>query len=847
MLKKLLLIILALSLSLMLFACGTQCTEHKDADGDFICDVCKEKLEGPSDDELVLIDEGTALFDIVLGDDVDANIRFTLTELKSQLEDVGIDIEIKDESSTEGECEVLVGTVLTRGDKYQLDRYEYGLEGYAIKIIENKIVIVGGSDDSLKEALEIFIEDILEAEDLDELSTVTMKAEQQKEVIQDDYDITSVKIGETNLKGYVIATNLSDANYRNQVNELQSIVYKKTGIYLKTVNLTQDYDKAIIVRHASKDDSGEDSFRIYVDGKDNLIIECEYDNRFAENFASFVANTFTKGEGDVVIKNGKDGKVFVKDISIVTYKEFGAAGDGKTDDFEAIKAAHDFANISGQKVVAQKNKTYYIYETRKNATGKTPQTIDIRTNVDWNGATFIIDDRGMNPHDGTYRTGKHIFRILPEEDMEAYSAKSDAVAKLNAMAEAGLLGPETTNVDIGLGAPAMLIIYNSSHKVYIRYGSNANNGDDQHEVVLIDQEGNIKEGTELLLSYDKVTGITVVPTEVEEIRVENGKFRCIASDSSVYSCAGYVANGNKVCKSYISRGMQIMRSNVIVSGIEHYVEGEYSLDEKENGFGNHPYRGFYTVSTANNVTIENCVMSGRRYYGTGTYGISMGEANDILWKNCTQHNFYKDGDVNTGTIVSTQDTEYWGVGGSSYCKNIEYNGCILSRFDAHCGVYNARLIDSKLSMINIIGGGLLYIENCEIISTRLFYLREDYGGTWKGELYIKDSKLTTGGKPSRLVEIKWHNHDFGYTCYFPNIVIDNLTTDGATSINLVEPGTSTTTDIHKENYGGENLNPMVQPEYVKIINNKAGITYYAPECDFFGGKSGSILDGFTVE
>ena len=44
----------------------------------------------------------------------------------------------------------------------------------------------------------------------------------------------------------------------------------------------------------------------------------------------------------------------------VCYEDFGAVGDGKTDDFDAIAKAHAYANENRLDVVTDGTKTYYI-------------------------------------------------------------------------------------------------------------------------------------------------------------------------------------------------------------------------------------------------------------------------------------------------------------------------------------------------------------------------------------------------------------------------------------------------------------------------------------------------------
>ena len=74
--------------------------------------------------------------------------------------------------------------------------------------------------------------------------------------------------------------------------------------------------------------------------------------------------------------------------TFVTYEEFGAAGDGKTDDQSAIVAAHAAANQKRLPVKAGDGKTYYI--------GRGAKVAVIKTDVDFGTAKFVIDDRELD-------------------------------------------------------------------------------------------------------------------------------------------------------------------------------------------------------------------------------------------------------------------------------------------------------------------------------------------------------------------------------------------------------------------------------------------------------------------
>jgi len=155
----------------------------------------------------------------------------------------------------------------------------------------------------------------------------------------------------------------------------------------------------------------------------------------------------------------------------------------------------------------------------------------------------------------------------------------------------------------------------------------------------------------------------------------------------------------------------------------------------------------------------------------GSYDISINQALNVSFVNCSQTNDIK-------------DSRYWGIMGSNFCKNLVLNHCTFSRFDAHMGVANATILNSTLGHqgINAIGSGTFTVENSTIYGRSLINLRSDYGSTWQGELVIRNCTFVpAGGKPTSACLIGGSNsgqHDFGYTCYMPEkITIENLHID----------------------------------------------------------------------
>jgi hypothetical protein len=155
----------------------------------------------------------------------------------------------------------------------------------------------------------------------------------------------------------------------------------------------------------------------------------------------------------------------------------------------------------------------------------------------------------------------------------------------------------------------------------------------------------------------------------------------------------------------------------------------------------------------------------------GTYDLSLNRALNVSFVNCRQTN-----DIN--------DSRYWGILGSNYCKNLVYDKCTFSRFDAHMGVANATIRNSTLGHqgINAIGSGTLIVENTTIHGRSIINLRPDYGSTWQGEVFIRNCVLApTRGRTTNISLIGGSysgQHDFGYTCYMPEkITIENLKID----------------------------------------------------------------------
>jgi hypothetical protein len=324
-----------------------------------------------------------------------------------------------------------------------------------------------------------------------------------------------------------------------------------------------------------------------------------------------------------------------------------------------------------------------------------------------------------------------------------------------------------------LPGPCFVSVTNSHVKRYIRYGANQNSGSAQTDVFIVDKDGSVDKATPIIWDFDPVTDITAQLMDETPLTLKGGRFTTIA-------------NAAESKYTYYGRGIAIRRCRVVVDGLEHRVTGE--------GDQGAPYGGFINVGNCANVSVRNTVLTAHKTYRTvgsagvpvsmGTYDISLNRALNVSFVDCRQ-------------TTDIKDNRYWGIMGSNYCKNILFDRCTFSRFDAHMGVANATIRNSTIGYvgINAIGCGTFLVENTTVYGTCFFNLRSDYGSTWQGEFVVRNCVfIPSCGKPATASLIGGSytgNHDFGYPCYMPErITLHGLRIDDSS---------------HPDNYGGPAL------------------------------------------
>ena len=837
-------LMLAIGVCLAFASCGAPdeddsgsdagCTSHKDADGDGICDTegCGATVtpgNSPSGDyfnengELMLFKGGAPTFQVVLGADVGSaagEVNAIVDTLNTLCTGT-----IKVVSTTEPaqDVEILIGTVSNRGAEYNIDKHSLGKQGYMVKQIGSKIVVLGGDASTFNNAISYLKSDVFGLKKLNnDFTDFAMASGANVEHIQSGYKVTDVKIAGTSIRDYVLVFNKKTADKTGYEigTKFHDDLYTNMGVWLEKSTGTEPVagQRSIVIRTIENDMVGN-GYNVYVDDSGNLIMECAFEYLFVDEATSFFDSNIFSKKNVVTIK---DDFSLTKDLLNITYEQFGAiSGDGEND-FEAIYAAHAKANLYGHIVNATPGAIYNILKTG----GK---SAIIMTPTNWYDAKFIIDDTCFEYNDGTERStnifsvksGNQVVTITPNENGDA-AAK--ALAAINA--QGGIKKDEFTKLDLGLGRMVMVYLINAEHRNYVRYGINADNGYEQKELIIIDANGNITGNTGLLYDYAKVTSALVYYIDDAPITISGGKVETIANQfPRNYSW-------------YTYRGIEITRSNVTVDGLDHVITGE--------GANGAPYAGFLSISCTNNVRVQNCKLSAHKAYKLetdanntmGTYDIAPYASNNTYFYNVTMHNFFVT--INGEQMISV-DNGWWGIMGGNECKNLTYDTCELTRFDAHRGTYNATIKNSKVANITIIGGGKLTIENSEVyMSTKsknyIVILRSDYGTTWNGEFEIVNTKAVLPndsfvGGTFYIIEGTWNEsgiaqsrHDFGYDCYMPKtVILDNflvvdMSGNAYNKVNTIDLAIGGITD---PNIGTTTINKYYVTEKWFIKNNNA--------------------------
>ncbi|MCQ2428086.1 MAG: hypothetical protein MJ137_06765 [Clostridia bacterium] len=710
--------------------------------------------------------EGKSLYLVVRADNAsEAGVSASMTLLR-ELKKYAPDFEITtdwDRNPKKSDYEILIGKTTREGKDGipDFDVAALGEDGYVIKAVGTKIIISGGGDAGTEAAVAEFIKMITE---LDKTNGIAIPSDLC--IIHSGSALcTGIVIDGRPFTAFGVTVADGDKEGTGAAEAVKALLFGKMGV---------------IFNEAESGTPGGPTGGVFLirgnEGATNIEISVKNGNLFitGNSRTGFFRGLrdwaeAVKTEGPLKLSEGYSYKVEYG--SFVTYEDYGAKGDGKTDDIEAIIAAHAAANEKKLPVLTRESAEYYI--------GGGDTAAVIRTDTDWSISKITIDDRNVKT------VSKEVFLVPSDYSWTAVTG----VKFLKAGAD---------SIGFAPGAPSLVTAVNSNVKQYIRYGANQNSGAGMQDYILVDKDGNVDPSTPILWDFDTLTQLSYKPIEPERLFIKGGIITTIAN------------SGHE--SAYYYRGIRIYRSSTTVDGLTHYVTGE--------GSDGQPYYGILILHSTVDCEAVNVTFTGHKTYkkigsaGTsvsmGTYDITTTASIGFRATNCRQTN-----DINNST--------YWGVFASNYCKNIEFDGCVFSRFDAHQGVCNVTLKNCSFGHqgVNLIGHGTALIENCRIFSSTFVNLRNDYGSTWNGDLIIRNcSYFPKNGAKADAVIIGGSNpgsHWFGYDCYLPrNILIEGLFIKDSNASSAGSPYlfSNMNSNFNSPTYKAEY--PMIMPESITV-------------------------------
>lgn len=447
----------------------------------------------------------------------------------------------------------------------------------------------------------------------------------------------------------------------------------------------------------------------------------------------------------------------------VTYKQFGAKGDGVTDDYAAIIKTHEEANKLGLPVKADPGATYYVAHMDPN----NPKGALIKTNTDWGDATFIIDDSVMTLTNGKCAEMNCVlFTVEPsvprqkkwinpkfntflgiDPNLGAYP-EYDGTPASNSVEIASTLtnkvfGKDTTQFSGTFGEKALYALKTESYKRWGRNGSATASGDTrpQEEIVIVNKDGSIDGVSKLQWDWKDISSIEKYTIDETTLFVTGGTFITVVNVLPT--------------REYCRRGISIIRSNVVMSNVKHYLTGEEAQYTETSTVGDKryprlgaPYQGFFRLDHCAYVTLKDCVFSDHLC----VYGMTNANGTPNNVNKTAPYDYYAEYAAaitldHCTCATDIMDKSRWGTMGTNYCKDITVqNNCSINRVDAHKGTYDLTVKDSEIGCWGIcaVGFGDMVIENVTGHSDYFISLRRDYGSAWYGDIYVKNCTWDIG-------------------------------------------------------------------------------------------------------
>ena len=412
----------------------------------------------------------------------------------------------------------------------------------------------------------------------------------------------------------------------------------------------------------------------------------------------------------------------------INYKQFGAKGDGITDDGLYIRRAHEYANSVGLPIYNPSGEFYF----------KSERYVPVRTNTNL-GQTIIHVDESQTPV-----TQGNIYVIMSQYNQNPLS-NDELTAIKNSLKKGTRYIAELAKY-----AGSFVKVFDSSTKVGNKQGENPNSGWDMQDFFIIEEGGRIV--GDITWDFSNITSGLVRKIDKSYLTFEGGIF--LLSGNLSAASTGDPTSG----------GILIQRSRTIVKN--QFVGLEDKVSDKPTASDT----GFYNLQSVYDVTLENLRVLPRKYVSVNgvalsTYGIGGSMALKCVFRNITSEG------------VSSQ----WGVFGASLFKDVSIDNCVLNGLDIYFHAWDISINNSKIGEkgVSLTGGGKLNIEDTTIYASVLVNFRQDYGSTWEGDIRIRGCRLAVPANTiTSVLKFNPKSVDYGYKVYFgKSVVVEDVSLD----------------------------------------------------------------------